>query len=187
MFNHSHPHICSPGHAYPQPAALFLQSPHATMQNTRSNGKRPAPGTSPMMQQPMPQQDYQYQQVPDTADFSNFDFSQSLGTNQGYSDPGSYDANNFAAYGLNNAQPQTYGSNLAQAVPSTELVRRTRNQQLAPQNGQQEQWNGAAAGGVSGTPDDEDDADLERRADAAMKEGLAKRKQIPPFVQKLSR
>lgn len=137
-----------------------------------------------MMQQPMPQQNYQYQQMPDNADFGNLDFSQSIPPNQGYPDPNAYDANNLAAYGLNSAQPQTYGS--AQAAPSTDLVRRTRNQQLAPQNGQQEQWNGM--GGVSsGSPDDEDDAELERRADAAMKEGLAKRKQIPPFVQKLSR
>jgi heat shock transcription factor, other eukaryote len=154
------------------------------MQNSAPNRKRPAPGASPMMQQPMAQQNYQYQQMSEPSDF-NFDFSNPANSSNTFSDPASYDPNNFGTYGLNSAQPPTYGSNLNQVVPSTELVRRTRNQQLAAQNAQQEQWSGLGA--VGSTTDDEDEAELERRADAAAKEGTAKRKQIPPFVQKLSR
>ncbi|KAK5166207.1 Heat shock transcription factor [Saxophila tyrrhenica] len=153
------------------------------MQNSPQNRKRPAPGTSPMPQQPQ-QSNFQYPQIPDNADFSNFDFSNPL-PDQTFANTTFDDNNNLNSYGLNSAQRQTYGSNFTPAAPSTELVRRTRNQQLAPQNGQQqEQWNGS--GGLAGSPDTDDDMELERRADAAMKEGLAKRKSIPPFIQKLS-
>ncbi len=120
--------------------------------------------------------------MPDNADFSNFDFS-NLPTDQTYSDPAAFDNNNFS-YNLNTAQPPAYSSNL-NAPTSQELVRRTRNQQLAPQNGQQELWNGY--NNMPGQHDDEDEAELERRVAAAKKDAQGKRKQIPPFVQKLSR
>lgn len=120
--------------------------------------------------------------MPDNADFSNFDFS-NLPTDQTYSDPSAFDNNNFS-YNLNNAQQHAYGSNL-NAPTSQELVRRTRNQQLAPQNGQQEMWNGF--NNATGQYEDEDEAELERRVAAAKKDAQGKRKQIPPFVQKLSR
>lgn len=155
------------------------------LQNAANTRKRPAPGASPMVQQPamQQQQPYHYQQLPDNTDFSNFDFSNPLPTDQTYSDPSAFETNNFS-YGLNTSQPPTYGSNLA-PVPSTELVRRTRNQQLAPQNGQQEQWNGY--GNMSGQVDDEDEQDLDMKVALAKKDAQGKRKQIPPFVQKLSR
>ena len=73
------------------------------------------------------------------------------------------------------------------APTSQELVRRTRNQQLAPQNGQQELWNGYNNNNMTGQHDDEDEAELERRVAAAKKDAQGKRKQIPPFVQKLRR
>lgn len=155
------------------------------MQNTEPNRKRPAPGASPMMQQPAAQQNYQYPQMTDNTNYPNYDFSNSLPPDQKYSDPSAYDTNNYNAYGLNHAQPQTYGVNVGPMQPSTELVRRTRNQQLAPQNGQQEQWSNVQ--GMGPPVYDEDDAELERRAEIAKTEGQAKRKQIPPFIQKLSR
>ena len=140
-----------------------------------------------MPQQPATQQNYQYPAIPNNPDYSNFDFSQpQVPLDQKYPNSATFGDNNYAAYDLNSAQPQTYGSNYVQAAPSTELVRRTRNQQLAvSQNGQQEQWDGAA--GVAAPAYDEDDLELDRRAEIAQSEGQAKRKQIPPFIQKLSR
>lgn len=133
----------------------------------------------------MPQQNYQYPQMPDNTDYGNYDFSNSLPSDQKYSDPSAYDTSNFNPYALNNTQPQTYGNNLGPIQPSTELVRRTRNQQLTQQNGQQEQW--SSLPGMGAPTYDEDDAELERRAEIAKIDGQAKRKQIPPFIQKLSR
>jgi heat shock transcription factor len=152
------------------------------MQNTSPNRKRPAPGASPMMQQPIQQNPYQYP-MPDNNDFTNFDFSNPLPGDQTFSQPSAFDSNDFS-YNLNAAQPPTYGGNL-NAQPSTELVRRARNQQLAPQNGQQELWNGV--NNMTGQYDDEDEAELERKVADAKKDAQGKRKQIPPFVQKLSR
>ncbi|KAK4501008.1 hypothetical protein PRZ48_006814 [Zasmidium cellare] len=160
------------------------------MQQSVPSRKRPAPGASPPMQQAMnPQPQYQYQQMPDNPDFSNFDFSNNL-IDQTFPDSSLADANNFAA-AFNTQQtqpqpqpqPQTYGSNIAPA-PSTDLVRRARNQQLAPQPGYQEQWNGGM--GNSTNPEDDDIEELKRRAEIAKNEARGKRKQIPPFVQKLS-
>ena len=129
----------------------------------------------------MAQQPYQYQQVPDNTDYTNFNFAAPLQTDQTFSDPSAFGNNNFH-YNLNTSQPPTYGSNIA-PIPSTELVRRSRDQQLAvPANGQQEQWNGF------GSPvDDEDEQDLDVKVALAKKDAQGKRKQIPPFVQKLSR
>lgn len=136
------------------------------------------------MQQPQYQQ---YQQMPDNPDFSNFDFSNTFPTDQTFADPSLGDANNSFAAAFNTSQPQTYGSNIAPApAPSTDLVRRARNQQLAPQPGYQEQWNGGM-GGNSTNPEDDDLEELKRRAEIAKNEARGKRKQIPPFVQKLSR
>lgn len=73
---------------------------------------------------------------------------------------------------------------------SRQLVRRNSSQQLAscPPSTWQD-----PGGGPPATPseweraDDEDEQELEQKAAAAKKEALTKRKQIPPFVQKLSR
>ncbi|KAK3715382.1 Heat shock transcription factor [Vermiconidia calcicola] len=164
------------------------------MQNSPApNRKRPTPGTTPIMQQPAPQQNYQYPQMPNDTDFTNFDFSNAL-SDQTFPDPANaFDANNFS-YGVNTSQPQTYGNNLA-PTPSTELVRRSRNQHVAPQNEQQqqqpEQWNsnnnyGMVPAPAVGQPDEENEQDLDRMVAAAKKDAQGKRKQIPPFVQKLS-
>lgn len=137
-----------------------------------------------MMQQPGAQNAFDYSQLPQNTDFGNFDFSQ-YPMDQSFQDPSLSDPNAFAA-GLNASQAPAYGSNLAPvAAPSTDLVRRARNHQLAPQVAQQEQWNGY--NNMGGQNDDENEQELERKVANAKKDAAGKRKQIPPFVQKLSR
>ena len=167
-------------------AKVDLTTSHSIMQDTANTRKRPAPGASTMVQQPnMQQQSYAYQQLPDNmTDFNNFDFN-SVEAETPTFPANPYDSNNYS-YGVNNSQTPTYGSNIAPA-PSTELVRRNRNQALAPANlpqQQDENWNGF---GQPASMSDEDEADLDVRVGLAKKDAQGKRKQIPPFVQKLSR
>lgn len=193
------------------------------MQQQAQSRKRPAPGTSPLVQQQPtpPQPTYPYQQIPaptdNTApDFNSFDFSQHFDTNAdqaqqqqpNFSDPIFAPNGDFAAYLQNSTQPPVYGSNnfsgvgggagagsAAPAPASTDLIRRPRGQHLAvPGSGggqAQEQWNGGGAGGgfagMNGQGDEEDEQDLDRKVQLAKRDAQGKRKQIPPFVQKLSR
>lgn len=168
-----------------------LESP--AMQNTAATRKRPAPGASPMVQQPqtMPQNAYQYQQLPDNTEFNNFDFANTVPTTgQRYAQPtNNFDSNQYN-YALNQSQPQAYGANNnAQQPTSTDLVRRARNQQLVTQNnGQEEQWDGYAnMSGQVDDNDDDDEKDLDAKIALAKKDASGKRKNILPFVQKLSR
>ena len=155
------------------------------MQRNPSNRKRAAPGASPMMPQPGVQSAFDYSQIPQNTDFGNFDFSQ-YPIDQSFQDASLNDPNVFAA-GLNASQAPAYGSNLAPVAPSTDLVRRARNHQLAPQaTQQQEQWNGGY-NNMSGQNDDENELELEKKVAMAKRDAQGKRKQIPPFVQKLSR
>jgi heat shock transcription factor len=145
-----------------------------------------------MMQQPGAQTSFDYSQIPQTTDFGNFDFQQ-YPIDQSFQDPSLNDPNAFAV-GLNASQAPSYGNNLAPVAPSTDLVRRARNHQLAPQQ-QQEQWNGSYNpnnsntnnSNMSGQNDDENEQELEKRVALAKRDAQGKRKQIPPFVQKLSR
>ncbi|KAK5681116.1 Heat shock transcription factor [Elasticomyces elasticus] len=156
----------------------------------QSAAKRPAPRASPMpvQQQNGQQPVYQYQQTPENPDFNLFDFSTPFNAEQLPVDANgvAQDSNNLS-YLQNTSQAPTYGSNLA-AAPSTDLVRRARNQQLATQNGgqqQQEQWNGGF-GAMDGHAYDEDEQDLATRVSSAKRDAQGKKKSIPPFVQKLS-
>lgn len=138
-----------------------------------------------MMQQPAaPQSAFDYSQVPQNNDFSNFDFTQ-FPLDQSYQDPSLNDPNPYAA-AINGSQAPTYGSSLAPVTPSTDLVRRSRNNQLAPHTAPQENWNGYNTSTMHGSGD-EDEQELERKVALAKKDAQGKRKQIPPFVQKLSR
>ncbi|KAK4621716.1 Heat shock factor protein 2 [Fulvia fulva] len=154
------------------------------MQQSVPTRKRQPPGASPTVQQPMtptPQYPYQHQ-ISDTTDFNpNFDFP-NFPTDQSHVDS-VIDTNNYST-ALNTQQPQTYGNNIPQA-PSTDLVRRNPNQQLAaPPIAQQEQWNGDFSNMAA---QDESEQELEAKvARAKMGDAHGKRKQIPPFVQKLS-
>jgi len=118
------------------------------------------------------------------SDSNNFDFTQPP-TEQSYQDAWLTDLNNYAST-VNGSQASTYGSSLTAVTPSTDLVRRTRNTQLAPHAAQQEQWNGYSTSTMQGSAD-EDEQELERKVALAKKDAQGKRKQIPPFVQKLSR
>ncbi|GIZ47330.1 hypothetical protein CKM354_001042500 [Cercospora kikuchii] len=156
------------------------------MQQAVGTRKRPAPGASPLVQQPMTPQSAFYQPMPDNAaDFNNnFDFANGFGNDQTFSTPTFDDSNQFA---FNNAQPQAYSASLAPGQ-STDLVRRGRNQQLAAPNGtvQQEAWNGSSYGNMTSNGQEESESDLEAKVALAKREASGKRKQIPPFVMKLS-
>ena len=149
-----------------------------------------------MMQQSGAQNTFDYSQLPQTTDFGNFDFPQ-YPIDQSFQDPSLNDPNAFAV-GLNASQAPSFSGNLAPVAPSTDLVRRARNHQLQPQvtQQQQEQWNGSYNANnsgnnnntnMSGQNDDENEQELEKRVALAKRDAQGKRKQIPPFVQKLSR
>lgn len=77
------------------------------------------------------------------------------------------------------------GLNDGTDMNSGQLIRRNPNQQLA-QAPRRNQWDGFAAEPQQWETVD-DDEELEQKAAVAKKDAQAKRKQIPPFVQKLSR
>jgi heat shock transcription factor len=76
----------------------------------------------------------------------------------------------------------------AAAPPSNQLVRRSTNHQVA-RTPQRNQWNNFSnsAERVWEDMEHEEEQDLDQKAAIAKKDAQAKRKQIPPFVQKLSR
>lgn len=163
------------------------------MQQSVGSRKRQAPGTSPLAQQQSmtPQNSYYQQPVPEnTADFNNanFDFSTSF-ADSSFAPPALDENNQFAAT-FDSAQPQT----LTASAPSTDLVRRAKNQQLATAGGgnqisgaHQEGWNGTGYNNMTGNGQEESETELEAKVALAKREASGKRKQIPPFVMKLSR
>lgn len=78
------------------------------------------------------------------------------------------------------------GLNEASDIISGQLVRRNPNQQLAPAP-RRGQWDGYPSPAPQWENIADDDEELEQKAAVAKKDAQAKRKQIPPFVQKLSR
>ena len=129
-----------------------------------SSRKRPAPGASPLSQT----------QNPSSPTFPR--------------DP-QWQPSNTTFQTPYNAQPQ---NNLLQPVqqtqPSNQLMRRLPNHPVVPMNnfGANGQWSvpdGQAASANGWTQDD----DLDQRALVAKRDAEEKRKQIPPFIQKLSR
>jgi heat shock transcription factor len=86
--------------------------------------------------------------------------------------------------------PTTQAPNYTQPVgpPSNQLVRRNTNQQVA-RTPQRNQWSNFAnqPDRVWEDMEHEEEHDLDQKAAIAKKDAQAKRKQIPPFVQKLSR
>lgn len=148
--------------------------------------KRPAPGASPIVPvQPMQQP------------YTTSPQDQVLRWTGGVADPNSFAgaSQNVGPYVMN-TQAQ-YAPSFPQ--PSTAIARRTPNRALVPTNPRppydaaSELWAGfgddsgliqAPNGGV----DEHDNIELlEEKAQVAKREAQAKRKQIPPFVQKLSR
>lgn len=163
--------------------------------------KRAAPDSSPAVQNlQMPHQ--QFSQPAPAMSPADADFlyrSQGGGKNGTYQDP----AYNMNIYGGNDglSAPPYDQTVPAPSAPSTQLARRPINRQLV-QTGQRPAFD------VTGVPNDPwgqfgDDALmdpqqaqmeendnielLEEKAAVAKRDAQAKRKQIPPFVQKLSR
>ncbi|RDW56602.1 hypothetical protein BP5796_13067 [Coleophoma crateriformis] len=148
--------------------------------------KRAAPGAPPAaVQTPLAQQSLSAaNQLP------NDDFIRWQGAENGtYPDPASYNINPYGG-GNTLSQPQ-----FGQPAPgaSTQLARRPMNRQLVATN-QRAGYDGAPwdsfnddPSGASGILGENDDIDLlEERAAIAKREAQASRKQIPPFIQKLS-
>ncbi|RAR10306.1 heat shock factor protein hsf8 [Stemphylium lycopersici] len=147
-----------------------------------SNRKRRAPGASP---QP-PTQTYQHD-IPAPADqYMNWT-DPTVGGEMNFNDPplyGDYAASMGAGGGGHNRVVSLDGYNDGAAEMSGQLVRRNTNQQLAPAP-RRNQWDGFASPQQQWETVD-DDEELEQKAAIAKKDAQAKRKQIPPFVQKLS-
>jgi heat shock transcription factor len=113
--------------------------------------------------------------------------------NTGFSDPSAYNLNTYGANALSQAPYD-------QSVPaaSTQLARRPVNRQLIP-TGQRPYDNTADPWGQfgddpildpqgDGAMEENDNIELlEEKAAVAKRDAQSKRKQIPPFVQKLSR
>ncbi|KAF2847299.1 hypothetical protein T440DRAFT_539865 [Plenodomus tracheiphilus IPT5] len=147
-----------------------------------SNRKRRAPGASPQAptqtyQQDIPMQNDPYMAWNDAA--LNTDMS-------GFNDPSLYDTYGASmGGGGHNRVVSLDGLNDVTDVNTGQLVRRNPNQQLAPaprRNG----WDGYGNGDGQQWEADDSIEDLEAKAAIAKKDAQAKRKQIPPFVQKLS-
>ncbi|TIA44809.1 hypothetical protein D6C77_10784 [Aureobasidium pullulans] len=94
-------------------------------------------------------------------------------------------AANFFPPQVSTSQAPTYPP--AVAPPSNQLVRRNTNQQVA-RTPQRNQWSNFAnqPDRVWEDMEHEEEQDLDQKAAIAKKDAQAKRKQIPPFVQKLS-
>lgn len=112
----------------------------------------------------------------------------SMGADMGaFTDPTLFE--NYGTNTMNSGHNRVISLDGMTDVPdmnSGQLVRRNQNQQLAPAL-RRGQWDGYASPTQQweNIPDDEEE--LEQKAALAKKDAQAKRKQIPPFVQKLSR
>jgi heat shock transcription factor len=159
------------------------------MQQSAATRKRPAPGASPLAQQsiPPPQPSFQDTSLSYSQDFSNAfgDFNTNFSPDQTFADPSSFPNDNDLFAGLTTPTQPTYNTSTTPQAPSTDLVRRSRNTQLAPHTGQ-EQWNGGSANAMTGQNEEEDEETLTMKVAMAKKDAQGKRKSIPPFVQKLS-
>jgi heat shock transcription factor len=149
--------------------------------------KRPAPGTSPAVQNQPAQPAFA------PAQLSNDQFLQwGQPQNGNYPDPTTFNTN---IYGGEQVSQGPYPPSVP--ATSTQLARRPMNRSLvstAPRSfdDMNDPW-----GGFGGDPMDVQNSNgmeesdnielLEEKAAVAKREAQAKRKQIPPFVQKLSR
>ncbi|RFU28871.1 hypothetical protein B7463_g7471, partial [Scytalidium lignicola] len=158
--------------------------------NTR---KRPAPGSVPSVQAPSMQQPT-FSTPNQIANEQLLQWGQGAGADTtGYADPNAYNLNNVAPTGMSGVQYQ-------QSVPatSTQLARRPMTRQLvtAPRTafdnsidpwGQFGEESILDTQNMNGLVEENDNIELlEERAAAAKRDAQSKRKQIPPFVQKLS-
>lgn len=151
---------------------------------SRKRGADPSPPEA-SFQYPQQMQDGTFNSNDPLASYRN-PLTNDLSAN--FPDFSSYDNTpNFFPSQLPQAQaPTNYSPQVAPA--SNQLVRRNTNSQIA-RTPQRNQWSNLAnpVDRVWENMDDEDEQDLDQKAAIAKKDAQAKRKQIPPFVQKLSR
>lgn len=149
-----------------------------------SSRKRRAPGAVPQGNT----QAYQQDVAMPTDQYMNWN-DPSLTTDMGaFTDPSMYDAygmasNPAAGPGTGRGHSRVVSLEDGADLNMGQLVRRNPNQQLAPAN--RNQWDTTYADAQPWEVVD-DEEELEQKAAAAKKDAQAKRKQIPPFVQKLS-
>lgn len=146
-----------------------------------SSRKRRAPGAAPQG----PTQAYQ-QDIPMAADqYFNFNDPSLTTDMSGFNDPSLYDTFGMSGGGASggaSGHSRVVSLEDGADLNMGQLVRRNPNQQLAPAprrnqwDGYEQQWEAV-----------DDEEELEAKAAIAKKDAQAKRKQIPPFVQKLSR
>ncbi|CAO2649582.1 Nn.00g069670.m01.CDS01 [Neocucurbitaria sp. VM-36] len=143
-----------------------------------STRKRRAPGASPQAPTQTFQQDIPVQNDP----YMNWNDPAMSADMSGFNDPSLYDtySASMAGGGHNRVVSLEDGADLNMG----QLVRRNPNQQLAPAP-RRSQWDGYPSPTQQWETVDDDD-ELEQKAAAAKKDAQLKRKQIPPFVQKLS-
>jgi heat shock transcription factor len=152
--------------------------------------KRQAP-SSPIPQAPQMQQAYNAPSQLSDADFLRW--GQVPGNTNYATDP-AFNMNNYGGEAI--AQPQ-YDASIQ--APSTQLARRPVNRQLVPTAQRSAYDNSGDPWGQfgdesildpqnNGRMEENDNIELlEEKAAVAKREAQSKRKQIPPFVQKLSR
>ncbi|TGO42582.1 hypothetical protein BHYA_0007g00850 [Botrytis hyacinthi] len=170
-----------------------MYSPHMSSTNPR---KRAAPGASSTIQTPQMQQTYNAGTPLPSAEFLRWNQNSE---SQNFADPTA--SNYMNMFGANPGLPQTttgFDHSIAAQTHSTQLARRpnvNNNRQLvAPRtyDGAGDAWGAfddsmmdlQNGHGVNGENDDIEA--LEEKAAIAKRDAQSKRKQIPPFVQKLS-
>lgn len=156
--------------------------------------KRPAPGASPIVQQHQPTT-ISINNTP--SQLSSEQYLQWQQQNLGTPPPGNADqSNNYGPY-MYNGMNLYNGMSQPSSTPnpaSTQITRRPTSQQLVSRTNYtdsgNESWPIVTEDGLSKpseqpwlNPND----DLDQKAQFARRDTQAKRKQIPPFVQKLSR
>ena len=155
--------------------------------------KRGAPGASPLSQQQnfnnVPYATGMPDQPGYDQNFGDWGAANGMGDlNSGFLNDGSLNNDVFntglnGAVGFGAAGVGAVGNDFANG----QLVRRAPNQQVVSRNPSAWQDADGMAGTVPSFEQVDEEDDLEQKAMAAKKEAQAKRKQIPPFVQKLSR
>ena len=158
----------------------------ASRMSQAGSRKRPAPGASPLGHEKLRDiKDIQYSMAPP-------EFTQQTPSNvlPDYEDPSSN-------YGTANLTSALYNSNIPNNLPASPLgnqvVRRQPDNQIVPMmNYNNTDYPlGTEYGGLQQSTEDGWQAaqydDLDQKALIAKRDAQAKRKQIPPFIQKLSR
>jgi len=128
-------------------------------------------------------QTYQQDATLPTDQFMNWNDNAIGADMSAFNDPTLYDYGNTTLGGHNRVVSLDTADNDTD-MNSGQLVRRNQNQQLAPRRGQ---WDGFPSPTQQQWENVEEEEDLGQKAELAKQDAQSKRKQIPPFVQKLSR